>query len=126
MSERKQIPTKSSYANTPLIKRQSSFGGRRSREGNVGSGKSKIDQPHSVQLLIDRGYEVLEKVGIGNYSTVYRVKSTTKREMAVKIIEMEKVSKNYKFRFLPRELEIIAKLKHENIIKVQFLLNTMS
>lgn len=90
--------------------------------------KSKIStiSPSSVKLesaaipsLKKRGYKIIGCLGEGNYSQVYHIVTKSSKEMAVKIIDLNKVSNHYKMRFLPRELDIISRLKHDGIIQVR-------
>lgn len=81
--------------------------------------KSPTKDGPAINLLQEKGYILVEKLGAGNYANVYRIKTRSNKEMAVKIIQLDNVSKNYKVRFLPRELEIIAKLSHKNIVQVK-------
>lgn len=69
-------------------------------------------------VLVSKGFKVLEKCGSGNYAKVYKVRSADEKDYAVKIIDLSKTSKNYRVRFLPRELDILARLQHRSIVQI--------
>ena len=75
-------------------------------------------QSHATYYLTTKGFRVLDKVGSGNYAKVYRVINPENREIAVKIIDLNKTSANYRVKFLPRELDILSRLSHRNIARV--------
>lgn len=80
--------------------------------------QDKQQAAHSTYYLSQKGFRVLEKVGSGNYAKVYRVINPDNKELAVKIIDLNKTSQNYRVKFLPRELDILSRLHHRNIAKI--------
>lgn len=80
--------------------------------------QDKKNLTHATYYLNTKGFRVLEKVGSGNYAKVYRVINPENKELAVKIIDLNKTSQNYKVKFLPRELDILSRLHHRNIAKI--------
>ena len=80
-------------------------------------------------LLLSRGYVLLgdENLGEGSYSKVKRAYSKYHAcDVAVKIVNRDIAPKDFLSRFLPRELEIIGHLKHENICKFYEVLDTVN
>ena len=75
-------------------------------------------------VLASKGFRVLEKCGSGNYAKVYKIRSPDDKDYAVKIIDLSKTSKNYRVRFLPRELEILARLQHRSIVQIYEILQS--
>ena len=70
-----------------------------------------------ADVLIAKGYSIGHTIGEGTYSKVRTVERIKDGEMcAVKIIFRSKLKKDYLKKFLPRELEIIIKLQHDNVI----------
>lgn len=70
-------------------------------------------------LLSQRGYVLSDQtLGEGSYSKVKRAYSKYQNcDIAVKIINRQIAPQDFLERFLPRELEIIGHLNHENICK---------
>ena len=63
-------------------------------------------------------YEIKEKIGEGAFSKVkLGIHITTKKKVAIKIISKFKLTKNEEIR-LKREIQILNKLNHPNIIKI--------
>nr|XP_050029183.1 testis-specific serine/threonine-protein kinase 3-like [Dermacentor andersoni] len=71
----------------------------------------------SKQFLALAGYILGREIGQGTYSKV-RIGVKGDQRYAVKIIPRHLAPREYVFHFLPRELAIIPKLKHPNIIRV--------
>lgn len=76
-----------------------------------------------------RRFKLLQLIGLGNYARVYRATPTDAatasspadgldRELAIKSINLGRVSENYRTKFLPRELSILKRAQHANICKV--------
>lgn len=65
------------------------------------------------------GYEVLERIGKGGMATVYRARQITmNRDVAIKVLPREQMKDDsYLLRF-EREVNIVAKLEHRNIVPV--------
>jgi len=74
-------------------------------------------------ILNPRGYELLNLIGEGAYSKVRSAYSTNLRHnCAIKCIDKRNAPDDFVQKFLPRELEILPKLNHKNIIKVYEIL----
>ncbi|XP_044135205.1 testis-specific serine/threonine-protein kinase 6 [Bufo gargarizans] len=68
-------------------------------------------------LLQDLGYNTLSTIGEGSYS---KVKMATSRKyqckVAIKVIDKRKIPAEYTMKFLARELDILRKVRHPNVI----------
>lgn len=64
-------------------------------------------------------FKIINLIGTGNYSRVYRAVSQSGKELAIKTINLSKTTENYQHKFLPRELTILKKISHVNICKTQ-------
>ena len=86
--------------------------------------KSRIeDKPDldakTEQVLLQRGYVVEKKISEGAFGKVYTAKDIKKNApAAVKIMDMNVVSAKFKEKFLPREITMLATLRHPNIIEI--------
>lgn len=66
-----------------------------------------------------RGYSLGASLGEGTYAKVKSAYSEKlKMRVALKIINCKKVSKDFKEKFLPRELKIITQIDHPNLVKM--------
>ena len=73
--------------------------------------------PNDVKLLAIKGYTVGDALNSGSFACV--CKATYKdKPAAVKVIDLEKTSDDYRLKFLPRELYTIKKLKHRFLVRV--------
>lgn len=78
-----------------------------------------------ADTLTAKGYRVGHELGEGTYSKVRTVERVADRETcAVKIIDRLKARKDYLSKFLPRELEIISRLQHDNVIRTFLCIQT--
>lgn len=79
---------------------------------------NKLDESIDYRAeVLTRGYKIRELVGSGSYAHVFRAKDiANKREVALKLIELEKCSKHYRDVFLRAEIHVIRQLHHENIV----------
>lgn len=78
-----------------------------------------------ADTLAAKGYRVGHQLGEGTYSKVRTVERVADRKMcAVKIIDRQKARKDYLTKFLPRELEIIKRIKHKNVIQTFMCIET--
>ena len=77
----------------------------------------KVSNVNEEDELRKRGYIVGVTLGEGSYA---KVKSAyyekTDKKVALKIINRKKAPKDFQTRFLPRELDILRRIKHPNII----------
>ncbi|XP_013421516.2 testis-specific serine/threonine-protein kinase 1-like [Lingula anatina] len=77
------------------------------------------EEDRADEHLKDKGYILGDVLGEGSYAKVRNAYSRNHNcRAAVKIINKRKAPRNFVVRFLSRELEIIQKLDHPNIIKV--------
>src|SRR5690606_17227752 len=64
-------------------------------------------------------YEIVDTLGSGGFSTVYRaVQKSLRRDVAVKILHAEYVDKPDKIRRFQQEAEIVSNLVHTNVAAV--------
>jgi serine kinase len=83
-----------------------------------------MNSNHS-QLMSDQGYDYIGDIGSGAYADVnlfwaYSLKKT----VAIKIINKNNAARDFVKNFLPREIDILQKVKHPNIISVYEILAT--
>jgi serine kinase len=85
--------------------------------------------PSQEHVLRKRGYSIGDRIGEGSYAQVYKAafsdpKKTNFHEikLACKIIDCRQISKKFSQKFLPREVEILGKINHPNIIRVHSIL----
>ena len=77
------------------------------------------------QLLADQGYDYIGDIGSGAYAEVNLFYShQLKKNVAIKIINKQKAPRDYVKNFLPREIKILQKIKHPNIVNVYEILAT--
>nr|XP_033810665.1 testis-specific serine/threonine-protein kinase 3 isoform X1 [Geotrypetes seraphini] len=70
-------------------------------------------------FLLANGYQLGKTIGEGTYSKVKEAFCTKhQRKVAIKIIDKMEGPEEFIQRFLPRELQIVRRLKHKNIIQV--------
>ena len=70
-------------------------------------------------ILNPRGYELQNLIGEGAYSKVRAAYSTKiNANCAIKCIDKRNAPEDFVKKFLPRELEILPRLNHQNIVKV--------
>jgi len=79
--------------------------------------------PGIASYLNNNGYRMGKVLGEGSYSKVrvcnsYYSDGSLCRKIACKIINKKKASGDFVSKFLPRELQIVTKLQHPNIIHV--------
>lgn len=68
-------------------------------------------------LLRDLGYTTLGTIGEGAYSKVKMATSSKYHcKVAIKVMDRRKVPAEYIMKFLPRELDILRKVRHPHII----------
>ena len=72
---------------------------------------------NDVKLLAKKGYTVGVPLNSGSFACV--CKATYKgKPAAVKVINLEKTSDDYRIKFLPRELYTMKKLRHRHLVKI--------
>ncbi|KAF6200249.1 hypothetical protein GE061_006552 [Apolygus lucorum] len=79
------------------------------------------------QLLKEKGYQFIKQLGEGSYAKVYLTLHTKTGKpdatLACKVINAKKAPREYVTKFLPRELDIIGKVAHPNIIHTDAIFN---
>ncbi|XP_075051322.1 testis-specific serine/threonine-protein kinase 3 [Mixophyes fleayi] len=79
------------------------------------------------RILFVNGYRVGKTIGEGTYSKVKEAYSMhQQKKVAIKIINKAKASVEFIQRFLPRELQIVQRLRHKNIIEVYEIIESGS
>ncbi|XP_054159963.1 testis-specific serine/threonine-protein kinase 4-like [Oppia nitens] len=78
------------------------------------------------EYLATKNYQLIESIGSGNYAEVYKVMTEKNRLVAVKVIDLTKTNDNYRIQFLPREVDIIRRLRHPGIIKTYEVSQTVN
>lgn len=73
--------------------------------------------PDEEAALLKKGFKILDKINYGSFSKVYKARYQA-GDIAVKVIDLRQTSRDYRKKFLPRELEIMQRLRHPNIITV--------
>lgn len=88
-------------------------------------------QNSTASALERRGYKLGKKIGKGSYGDVVRsyfVDKTSGRlvELACKYVNKSKAPKDFLEKFFPREIEILTKISHPNIIGIHSILQSGS
>lgn len=69
--------------------------------------------------LRKRGYTLGGTLGEGSYAKVKSaVIENENRRVAIKIINQRKAPKDFRERFLPRELDILQSIRHDNLVNL--------
>ncbi|NWY00885.1 TSSK3 kinase, partial [Nothoprocta ornata] len=77
------------------------------------------------EILLANGYQLGKTIGEGTYSKVKEAFSKKhQKKVAVKIIDKREGPDEFIQRFLPRELQIVKRLDHKNIIRVYEMLES--
>ena len=77
--------------------------------------------PKIEEALKKKGYTIHDKLGYGSFSRVFKAKYKGK-DIACKVIDLDKTSSDYRNKFLPRELYTLKKLHHPNIVCIYDIL----
>jgi len=85
-----------------------------------------------VSLLADKGYELIpcdrtsdSIIGEGAYSKVQLFYSTSLRKnVAIKIINKSSAPRDFVHHFLPREIEVLQRVRHQFIVEISEILTT--
>lgn len=89
--------------------------------------RSYTSDQTEIQALAERGYHVGKKIGKGSYATVttaqYKDVSGKNLNLACKVIDRTKAPKDFLSKFFPRELDILTKVSHPNIIQIHSILH---
>jgi len=79
-----------------------------------------------IDALALQGYKLGHKIGEGSYATVitasYHDEAGNNADLACKVIDKAKAPTDFVNKFFPRELEILTKLDHPNIIQIHSIL----
>lgn len=84
-------------------------------------GPSKVE----IDALAERGFHLGRKIGSGSYASVYFAECREPRRrvrLACKVFDHGKVPKEYREKFFPRELDILMKVTHPNLISLHSIL----
>lgn len=95
---------------------------RLTQSPNLNQLQFSLKLEHELKKL---GYQLGKRIGEGSYSKVYYAELQNQKyskSIACKIIDRSKTSSDFYEKFLPRELKIIKKLSHPNIISVHSIL----
>lgn len=80
------------------------------------------EKPDLSTAFVQRGYLIGSKIGKGAFATVntasYQNQEHKSIPLACKIIDKSKAPRDYLDKFLHREIQIIIKMNHPNIIKI--------
>lgn len=93
---------------------------------SVSDTKSGPPWPATTQLLLQQhGLSDFSQIGYGSYSTVFRAMKANKANpseppfpVAIKFINLNTTSKNYRKKFFPRELEATRTLKNAHLVPI--------
>ncbi|NXG13898.1 TSSK6 kinase, partial [Grallaria varia] len=79
------------------------------------------------KILGQLGYKLGHTLGEGSFSKVKAATSTKhKFPLAIKVVDRQRISRTVMHKFLPRELSIIRKVQHPNIVRVFELIEVSS
>ncbi|KAI6659219.1 Testis-specific serine/threonine-protein kinase 3-like [Oopsacas minuta] len=86
------------------------------------------DSRNNIQLKErNKGYDIYNVIGHGTYAKVKLGRCrATGNNVAIKIIKVKDTPLNYSTKFMPREIEIITKLNHQNITCVREVIENES
>lgn len=95
------------------------------------AGKSRVPrrQTSDVSSLERRGYRFGKRIGKGSYGCVVAAQfedanSGSAVELACKYIDKSKAPKDFLEKFFPREIQILTKVSHPNIIEIHSILQS--
>lgn len=72
-------------------------------------------------------FELKQELGKGSYACVkLALEKKTNNKFAIKIYEKFKLSDPNKFKNIRREINILSKMEHENIIRIYHVIDTVS
>jgi testis-specific serine kinase len=95
------------------------------------SSPEKNPENDGIASLTKRGYTFGKTLGKGSYASVIKVKFTDPatgnvQDLACKLINKAKAPANFLEKFLPRELDVLTKINHPNIIRVHSIVRSES
>lgn len=108
--------TRAETASETASKRSSDAKGLKAPETN---------QSQISNILGQYGYEVGKVIGQGSYAVVRRAHSKKKsKDVAIKIITKKKAPEDFLSKFLPREIRVLKKIRHTNVISLIEVIET--
>ncbi|XP_062465974.1 testis-specific serine/threonine-protein kinase 6 [Pezoporus occidentalis] len=79
------------------------------------------------KILHDLGYRLGRTIGEGSFSKVKAATSNKyKGPLAIKVVDRQRAPHTFVYKFLPRELNILRKIQHPNIVRVLELIEVCS
>lgn len=98
---------------------------------NANKAKAPRRQNSDACALEKRGYSFGKKIGKGSYGNVVTAHYGDKGsgdtiELACKYVDKRKAPKDFLVKFLPREIEVLSKISHPNIIGIHSILQSGS
>lgn len=80
--------------------------------------------PADLRDLEERGFKVVKKLGQGSFGKVYQVKAMKLKGTGVaaaKVLELSKMDRKLRYKFLPRELRCQVEARHPNLIQTHYI-----
>lgn len=85
---------------------------------------AKVASLTEQEELKRRGFNIIATLGEGTYAKVKSaVSARWGRKVALKIIDSRNAPKDFLNKFLPRELDILRRINHPNIVMLFEILN---
>ena len=94
------------------------WGFGRSMSSSTSYGTSRSANASEEAELKRYGYILGMKLDEGAYSKVREGYDPDKRKVAIKVINKKRCDKEFRLKFLPRELQIFSSLQHPNIVEI--------
>lgn len=97
------------------------------KQSAAGTGSGGTDLPLSgVTALLERyGYQLGDVLGKGSYAVVRKAYSKRhKRDIAIKIICKKKAPEDFLTKFLPREIKVLKRIRHQNVLSLIEVIET--
>ena len=96
------------------------------KQSAVGSGGSSELPLSGVTALLERyGYQLGDVLGKGSYAVVRKAYSKRhKRDIAIKIICKKKAPEDFLTKFLPREIKVLKRIRHQYVIALIEVIET--
>jgi testis-specific serine kinase len=93
--------------------------------------EKRREKNNGFASLIKRGYTFGKTLGKGSYASVVKAKFTDPatgnvQDLACKLINKAKAPADFLEKFFPRELDVLTKINHPNIIRVHSILQSGS
>lgn len=86
---------------------------------------AETNQSQISNILGQYGYEVGKVIGQGSYAVVRKAFSKKKtKDVAIKIITKKKAPEDFLSKFLPREIRVLKKIRHTNVISLIEVIET--